>query len=267
MHALGKLLSEARRPVIIGPMRCPRCQQEHPDAVEECPGCGVIFSRYRPRPAQADAREGGAPWSAPLAWLRERMFEIPPAEDRGLVGVRALFLAVLALWWLRLLFVPFHGEGLMRSVLHLIDLPFHEAGHMLFIPFGDFMHVLGGTLGQLLVPFIVICAFLRQEQPFGAAVGGWWLGQSFLDCAPYIDDARAGVLQLISGEIGQENRESHDWWNLLHRTGLLAQDHTIARACWLLGVSLMLAALVWGGYILWRQAGPRGLWNGREAVD
>ena len=190
------------------------------------------------------------------------MFEVPPAETPGLVVARGLFLGLLALWWLRLLFVPCHGEGLMRSVLHLIDLPFHEAGHVIFMPFGDFMHVLGGTLGQLLVPFMVLCVFLRQGQPFGAAVSAWWLGQSFLDCAPYIDDARAGVLQLISGEIGQEDRESHDWWNLLHRTGLLGQDHAIARACWLVGVTLMLAALVWGAYILWRQSRPGTLGSG-----
>ena len=29
---------------------------------------------------------------------------------------------------------------------------FHEAGHVIFSFFGDFIHVLGGTLGEFLVP-------------------------------------------------------------------------------------------------------------------
>jgi hypothetical protein len=195
------------------------------------------------------------------------MFQVEPAEHRGAVAVRAVLLAILAVWWFQLLWVPFQGEALMRSVLHLVHLPFHEAGHLVFSPFGDFLHILGGTLGQLLVPVLVIGAFLRQKDPFGAAVGTWWLGQSLMDCAPYIDDARAGVLLLISGETGQEDRLGHDWWNLLSRTGLLRQDHTIARCAWLLGVLVMLASLVWGGFVLWCQARPRGLWNGLEHLD
>jgi len=216
-------------------MRCPRCQQDLPDALEACPACGVILGRYRPRPLAAGPPERRLETSGP--WL-----------------LRAGFLLLLAVWTCRLLALPIRGEALMRSVLHLIHLPFHEAGHMLFWPLGDFMHVLGGTLGQLLVPALVLGAFLREGNPFGAAVGAWWLGTSFVDCAPYIDDARAGVLLLISGELGQENREGHDWWNLLHRMDCLACDHTLARACWLLGALLMLAALAWGAVLLWRQA-------------
>jgi len=251
-------------------MRCPRCQQENPDDLEECPGCGVIFSRYRPRPGgpvpQPEPPEPGLSRRA-LGWLRERMFEVPPAEGWGMVAVRGAFLLLLAYWWFTLLFLPIQGPSLTLCVLHNIHLPFHEAGHMVFWPLGDFMHVAGGTLGQLLVPVIVMGAFLRQEDPFGAAVGAWWLGQSFMDCAPYIDDARRGVLLLTTGEIGQENREGHDWWNLLERTGCLRYDHALARWFWGVGVLLMLAALVWGAYVLWRQAGSRGLWNGAGSVD
>ena len=247
-------------------MRCPRCQQDCPDALEACPACGVFFSRYRPRPS-LPAAPAPEPPPGLSAWLRERLFEAAPVESRGALALRAGLLLLLTGWTCRLLMLPLRGEALMRSVLHLIHLPFHEAGHMVFWPLGDFMHVLGGTLGQLLVPALVIGAFLREDNPFAASVGAWWLGASFLDCSPYIDDARAGVLLLVSGEIGQENRESHDWWNLLHRTDCLALDHTLARACWLLGALLMLAALAWGAWILWRQLRPRGLWNGTEYVD
>ena len=238
-------------------MFCPRCQRENPDHFEECPGCGVIFSQFRPRPERpvpsAPLEVEEPIWRAGLGWLGERMFEVEPAENQDFVVFRAILLGILGLWWLRLLFVPAHGEALGGSIMHLINLPFHEAGHFVFQPFGRFLHILGGTLGQLLVPFIVICAFLREGDPFGASVGLWWLGQSFMDCAPYIHDSREGVLMLTTGETGSENWEGHDWRNILQSTGLLRWDHSIARAFWILGVLLMLAALAWGVHVLRRQ--------------
>ena len=35
--------------------------------------------------------------------------------------------------------------------MHLINLVFHEAGHILFAPFGSFMMSLGGSLLQVIV--------------------------------------------------------------------------------------------------------------------
>ena len=44
---------------------------------------------------------------------------------------------------------------------------FHEAGHILFSPFGRFMTVLGGSLTQVLVPLLCAGAFLWQTRdPF-----------------------------------------------------------------------------------------------------
>jgi len=189
-------------------------------------------------------------------WLRERMFEIEPDPSRPAVAVRAAGLAILAVWGLALLATPMAGEALLGSWLHWIDLPFHEAGHFVFRPFGAFLHILGGTLGQLLVPLACAIAFLREENPYGASVAAWWLGTSFMDCAPYVNDARARVLMLTSGETGQEDWEGHDWYQLLSRTGQLAHDHAIARCFWLFGALVLLAALAWGGYVVWRQSRP-----------
>jgi len=36
--------------------------------------------------------------------------------------------------------------------MHLVNLPFHEAGHIIFKAFGRFIIFLGGCLGQLLMP-------------------------------------------------------------------------------------------------------------------
>ena len=233
---------------LAGTPRCPRCGHERERGREDCAHCGVYFARYQPRP-EVPAPMG----SMGLAWLRERMFQVPPAANRTVVALRAAGWILMAAWALRLLQLPIDGPELMGSFLHAIHLPFHEAGHVVFRPFGTFLYILGGTLGQLLVPLVVLAAFLRQEDPFGAAFGCWWLGASFIDCAPYINDARARVLLLTSGETGREDWEGHDWYQLLSRTGHLEDDHLLARAFWLAGAVLILAALAWGGYVLWRQ--------------
>lgn len=228
-------------------MFCPRCQKPQDDGLEECVHCGVVFSRYRPRP-RPEEREP--------SWLEERMFHIGPSGDRGLVAVRGGFLVLLGIVTLWILLLPMQGPRLIGSFLHWIDLPFHEAGHLIFSPLGTFLHILGGTLGQLLVPLLVAGVFLKQDNPFGASAGAWWLGQSLMDCAPYIADARVRQLLLTTGETGQTDWEGHDWFQLLSRTGLLLHDVRIARLFWLAGACLMLAALAWGGYIVWKQWGP-----------
>ena len=92
----------------------------------------------------------------------------------------------------------------------------------------------------------------RTPSPPRSAAGGW---ASFIDCAPYIDDARVRRLLLTSGETGQEDWEGHDWYQLLSRTGHLKDDHLLARWFWIVGALLLLAALAWGAYVLWRQWG------------
>jgi hypothetical protein len=140
------------------------------------------------------------------------------------------------------------------SFLHLVNLPFHEFGHLLFRPFGELMTSLGGTLGQLLMPAICLWVLLvRTRDPFGASVALWWLGENFLDIAPYINDARAGELPLLGGNTGQSAPYGfHDWQFILGETGLLHLDQTLAGTSHLIGSLIMLAALAWGAVLLWR---------------
>jgi hypothetical protein len=81
------------------------------------------------------------------------------------------------------------------SFLHLINLVFHEAGHILFSWGGALITALGGSLTQILVPLVCAVALRRYDDVFGASVGVWWVGQNLVDLAPYINDARA--LQLV----------------------------------------------------------------------
>ena len=141
-----------------------------------------------------------------------------------------------------------------NSYLHNIDLVFHEAGHIIFRPFGWFMTILGGTLGQLLMPVVVILTFLvKSKNTFGASVSLWWLGQSFMDCAPYIDDASDQKLILLGGVTGADKPGFHDWNNILINIGKLESHREIATVFDTTGTIFMLIAFAWGGFLLFKQ--------------
>lgn len=143
------------------------------------------------------------------------------------------------------------GAGVMDSVLHLPNLVFHEAGHVLFSPFGRFMTVLGGSLSQVLVPVVLGVALFRGGDAFGASVCAWWAGQNLLDLAPYIADSRALQLVLLGGHTGAEV-EGHDWEYLLTTLGWMQHDRTLGLAAHRIGLMVMAAALVWGALSLAR---------------
>jgi hypothetical protein len=170
----------------------------------------------------------------------------------GLAG-RALLLGVLALWTARFLHDGVSAESLGGSFLHLVNLPFHEAGHVLFSPFGRFMMTLGGSLLQVAVPIVCAVVFLtKTRDPFAASAAAWWGGQSLMDLAPYIADARALQLVLLGGRTGAEV-EGHDWEYILQTLGWLHRDLALGRGAFFVGAVLMTAALAWGGTVLVRQ--------------
>ncbi len=177
-------------------------------------------------------------------------FDRDTVSPAAFVG-RLLLLAALAVWTVAFFRRPLGVLG--DSSLHLIDLVFHEAGHIIFAPLGRFMTMLGGSLMQILVPLVCAGALLvKNRDPFGAAVCLWWGGQNFLDLAPYIDDARALQMVLLGGHTGAEV-EGHDWEAILTQLGWLHLDHALARDARVVGSLLMVGALVWGARVLWRQ--------------
>ena len=148
----------------------------------------------------------------------------------------------LAIWTFALLRTPLPQLG--GSFLHLINLVFHEAGHIIFAPFGGFMMTLGGSLLQVIVPLVCAWAFwFQQDDRFGAAICLWWAGESLLDLSPYIDDARSLKLMLLAGPAAEV--EGHDWEAILMSLGWLHLDHTIARIAWLSGAAVMIGALLY----------------------
>ena len=160
-----------------------------------------------------------------------------------------LLLALLWMSW-SLILSPidyWQGNAAARSFLHNINLPFHEFGHILFRPLGQFMHSLGGSLGQLLMPIICLYVLLWQTRDvFGAAVCLWWLGESFLDLVAYINDAKALTMPLMGGNEGRSSPYGfHDWEYILTESGSIHHAANFARATHFLGSMLMIGALIW----------------------
>ena len=181
-------------------------------------------------------------------------------HSRAAVVGRALLLLGLVVYGWRLARLPI-GPAIGDSFLHLVNLPFHEAGHLVFAPLGRFMSVLGGSLMQLLIP--AVCAgtlLLQTRDPFGAACCLWWFGENLLDLAPYVADARALQLVLLGGRTGAEV-EGHDWEFLLESMGWLHLDRTLGLTGHRIGVLVMVAAIVWAGLVLLAQ------WPSEKAED
>jgi hypothetical protein len=247
---------------------CPKCGHRRlegePAAPGECPRCGVIYDKYRARQARFDAGtriveiDGGpvegAPPPQPDSSLRALLLHAPERYDPAVFWGSAAVLAGSIAWGLWFMLQPLHGLGIGSSFLHRCDLPFHEFGHVLFRPFGQWLMFLGGSLFQCLLPLILAAYFLRwQRQPFSAAICLWWCGQNFIDVAPYIADARDMALPLTgewSDEVAAMRDLRHDWHNILLPLHALEHDHALALTAKLIGSALMLLSWLWGGALL-----------------
>ena len=236
--------------------QCPKCQAQRPDGAEECIHCGIIFAKFRPLTAKTHPPPTRSTFTESKWFLTAKQWLIESdqtTESMTLYGRAAVFVAMV--WWgWTFMTTPLETNYTGESFLHLINLPFHEAGHILFIPFGRFMTILGGTLGQILMPMICLGTFLvKTRDPFGASVALWWTAESLMDIAPYINDARAMDLMLLGGVTGKET-DGHDWNNILTMLDLLEWDHRLAHLTYNLGILLMLASFLWGGTLLLRHS-------------
>lgn len=235
-------------------MRCPKCNFEQDDGRLECVGCGVIFAKLRQHRPEHVAKSPAAVEviEAPAMSWKDLFFPVPNDPNALILFGRALLLMLLMIWSFTFLFASIQSNRVGESFMHLVNLPFHEAGHIIFSPLGRFMQVLGGTLGQLLMPAVCLgVLLLRTRDAFGAAVAQWWLAESFMDIAPYINDARALELILLGGVTGKEVEDYHDWEFLLRTLGLLRMDHALAFLAHGVGIVLMVSALLWAGGNLW----------------
>ena len=175
---------------------------------------------------------------------------MPPSAP--VIG-RAVGLVILLVLTLKVL-----GQGLTMAqggvlwFLHGVNLVFHEAGHVIFGFFGEFLGIAGGSLNQVVIPVVATVAFLKTRQYASAAVTLFWTGQSLTDVAVYAADGRAMALPLLADGL------IHDWNWILGRLGLLGSAETIGRLTFGVGALAMLAALMLLGLDLLRAWNARG---------
>ncbi|HRI47309.1 MAG TPA: hypothetical protein PK559_09425 [Ignavibacteriaceae bacterium] len=112
----------------------------------------------------------------------------------------------------------------------------HEAGHLVFMFFGNFIHALGGTLMQLIIPVLLGFYFFSAKMQYLLQSSIVLLGHSFFNIAVYVSDARARRLPLLGNG-------KHDRYYLLGELGLRDSDIEI-------GIMFFAIGIIWFGVAL-----------------
>ena len=90
---------------------------------------------------------------------------------------------------------------------------------------------------QLAFPVAVATHFHRRGHLAGAAAGAVWLGESLLNVARYMADARSQALPLVGGG-------DHDWAEIFGRWHILHLDTRVAGLTRFAAVLLMAATVL-----------------------
>ena len=256
---------------------CPKCGHaplpEDQSAPAACPACWLIFAKYRAPAADIDpdiarylakrdrvtagtAAEGWADADSLTGRVMGLLFHVPDQVARLNWQGRIATLLIFSLWSIWIFKDYSITEGNPGSnFLHMVLLPFHEAGHYaIFRWFGEFIMILGGTLGQHLMPLVLCGALLlKRRDPFGAALFFWMLGFSVADMGIYMWDAFDPQIMLLGGKTGAES-DGHDWQNIFGDLNLLRRAHAIGRVSAWIGALMMLAGLAWAAWMIWLQS-------------
>jgi hypothetical protein len=249
---------------------CPKCghaplpaDQSSPAA---CPACGIILAKFAAKAAAAAApppirstsrviTDDELEDEPPLRQRIPAMFSyVPDQVFKPFWMLRIAVLVVLGLWtlWIWSTFSLKEGHG-GSTILHLILLPFHEAGHVFLRWAPRIVVYAGGTLGQWAMPIVLAVSLLwKRSDPYGASLFGWLLGFSLMDAGIYMYDAYDPHIMLLTGYTGAES-ENHDFIQVFGDLELLNHARGIGWFFALFGAAVMVASIAWGGWLLRKQ--------------
>ena len=132
--------------------------------------------------------------------------------------------------------------------LDAANLLFHEGGHLIFLPFGQFAHMIGGSLLQIILPIIFLVYFILRKELFGISVMLFWLANNLINVSVYMRDAKAMQLPLlIEGTI-------HDWNWIFTQLGMLDYSTIIGNIFFYLGALMIILSLAGMTIITWGDA-------------
>lgn len=159
--------------------------------------------------------------------------------------------AWLAVYLLFLLYAVVDRTGFL--FVDYVNLMIHEGGHFFFSWFGDTIRILGGTLGELIVPLLCAAAFWWRREPSAVAFCSFWFFENFLYIGTYMSDARTSARPLVGGD-------ESDWTILFTQWNVLVHDQQIGHTMRGLGYLGMLATLAWLAYRAFRAPAPKESW-------
>ena len=236
---------------------CPKCQHEQPDS-ECCVQCGVIFTKYQTHLDQLVQNKTDPPNNENRIEFKEKnlgkkirdLFPSLIQPWKPVTNPAFIFLTLLFL--LHIVFFPkttrIEGWSVFTGMIHNVNLVFHEAGHILFGFFGnDTLAIFGGSLNQLLIPFVIFLSFYYNRDRAGTAFALMWFFGNFIDVSIYMADGRFLTLPLIGGL----DMEAHDWRNLFNRFDLWSFDQALSKTIFYLGWVGIFLTEVWL-YKSWR---------------
>lgn len=176
-----------------------------------------------------------------MAFLEDQLGEWKPVS-------RIAGIAWLCFYALFLLYAYLDHSGFL--ILDYVNLIIHEGGHFFFSWFGETMHILGGTLGELIVPLLCAAYFFWKRETTAVAFSCFWFFENFPYIGTYMADARSDSLPLVGSDVS-------DWAILFGQWGLLLQDQKIGRIMHILGWLGMIATVAWLTYRMYQDSAPK----------
>ena len=120
-----------------------------------------------------------------------------------------------------------------------VDLIIHEAGHWIFIFFGQFIQIVGGSFLQIFIPVIFSAYFLLKREYFAASLLAMWVGYNIVNVSIYMGDAIAQQIPLLGGD-----SVIHDWNYLLSQTHLLNYTSFLSGVTYFAGFVVIVAGVI-----------------------
>jgi hypothetical protein len=211
------------------------------EVIDFAPRSHSVIDRHKPHTPKTTKSSAGIP-----AWLAEKpnfhTYRRLLAENFDVMRLGLLLPFVLyAVFFAKHYNVSdfINDQPAIMRFLHGVNLIFHEAGHILFMPFGRFMTILGGSLNQILIPTVIAGYFFFKGQKYSGAITLFWVGENFWDVSIYASDGRNAILPLLGGA----DADSHDWLNLLSMMGITAHAQLVGSLIYGVGTLIYIAAI------------------------
>jgi hypothetical protein len=123
-------------------------------------------------------------------------------------------------------------------LLSLVDLGFHELGHLVTMWLPELVMMMAGSIVQVAVPLgLAVYFVVGHPDRHGTALCAGWAATAAADGARYVADAPYERLPLIGGD--------HDWAFVLHHFDLLGRAELFANLVRVFAWGLLAAAVAW----------------------